>query len=91
MGLGHPTTLLRPADVLCMFIRLLLCQQTLRMKTAGCDQTPTAYPLDETQEPRGRFNSQQPLAVHVQAGWVGKQQGGPKIPGYKELAVWSHG
>lgn len=33
-------------------------------KTAGCDQTPTAYPRDETQKPRNQLNSQQALAVH---------------------------
>lgn len=33
-------------------------------KPAGCDQTPTAYPRDETQKPRSQLNSQQALAVH---------------------------
>lgn len=42
---------------------LLLCQQALRMATAGCDLS--VNPLDETEEPRGQLNSQQPLVVHV--------------------------
>lgn len=47
----------------CVYKTLLLCQQALRMRTAGCDLS--VNPLDETEEPRGQLNSQQPLAVHV--------------------------
>lgn len=51
---------------------LLLCQQTLQIKTAGWDQTPTAYPQDETRKPNKLVKQATALSsVHgvADSGW----------------------
>lgn len=73
---------------------LLLCQQTLQIKTAGWDQTPTAYPQDETPKPKKLVKQATALSsVWAWCGrqWMGTMQGRPKTLGYKQLTVWSCG
>lgn len=52
---------------------LLLCQQTLQIKPAVWDQTPTANPGTRHRNQRSWLNRQQPLAVHehgvADTGW----------------------